>query len=101
MPTITYPLDPALDVYERGHLKGRLADEWRTLHRSTVPVAVDLVPAMSEDTLPDCQAIEDAWKPVEQILERLPDNTERRRAEDLVKIATDYTFRAREKPADR
>ena len=45
MHTITLPLDPALDVYDRGALKDKTADDWRAAHDSEEPVGVDLVPA--------------------------------------------------------
>ena len=37
----------------------------------------------------------------ERVLSQLPDNIERRRAEDHIKIAVDYAYRSREKRADR
>lgn len=57
---------------------------------------------MSDVKLPEYQEIEDAFrgKPVD-ILARLPNNTESRRAADHIDLAYKYALEAREKKADR
>lgn len=50
---------------------------------------------MSE--LPDYQHIEDAYKGVTEVIGKLPESTEARRATDHLKIAANYTYEARER----
>jgi hypothetical protein len=47
--------------------------------------------------LPDYQRIEEAYQGVTEIIQRLPESTESRRATDHLKLAEDYTYQARER----
>lgn len=54
------------------------------------------------ENLPDYETLEDKIlvQPTD-VLRKLPDNLERRRAEEHIKIAVDYAYQSRERPADR
>ena len=56
---------------------------------------------MTDNTLPTHESLEQAARPLREILARLPDNVERRRAEEHVTIAEDLAHQSREKRADR
>lgn len=51
---------------------------------------------------PDYDTIHRVYRDAAQVIERLPESTETRRAAEHLKLARDYTFRARERagPAD-
>lgn len=43
------------------------------------------------------QEIEDAYRGVSEVIDKLPASTDTRRATDHLKLAEDYTYRARER----
>ena len=49
----------------------------------------------------DYEEIEQAFVRVRDTTRRLPVNTERRRAEEHLKLAEQYAYESRERPADR
>lgn len=52
---------------------------------------------MSDEPIIDHQTIAEAFQPAQQLIDRLPDGFERRRATDNLKISEDYVHGAREK----
>lgn len=52
---------------------------------------------MTDDARPSHQAIEEAFKPASEMLERLPENTESRSAKRNLKTAEEYAHEVRDR----